>query len=85
MNVGGGDPDRCFVRGLALRRLGYRVLVLVDADKPPTPATVEAFEAVGGEHITWRAGHALEDELFISLPDAGVDALLQRGILTTDE
>lgn len=45
----------------------------------PTPATVEAFEAAGGEHITWRAGHALEDELFMSLPDAGVDALLQRG------
>lgn len=85
VNVGGGEPDRCFVRGLALSRLGYRVLVLVDADKPPTPATVEAFEAAGGEHITWRAGRALEDELFMSLPDAGVDALLQRGIELMEE
>ncbi|EPD7239539.1 TOPRIM nucleotidyl transferase/hydrolase domain-containing protein [Escherichia coli] len=85
VNVGGGEPDRCFVRGLALRRLGYRVLVLVDADKPPTPATVEAFQAAGGEHITWRAGRALEDELFMSLPDAGVDALLQRGIELMEE
>lgn len=85
VNVGGGEPDRCFVRGLALRRLGYRVLVLVDADKPPTTATVEAFEAAGGEHITWRAGRALEDELFMSLPDAGVDALLQRGIELMEE
>jgi putative ATP-dependent endonuclease of OLD family len=85
VNVGGGEPDRCFVRGLALRRLGYRVLVLIDADKPPTPATVQAYEAAGGEHITWRAGRALEDELFLSLPDAGVDALLQRAIELLDE
>ncbi|ANK24883.1 MULTISPECIES: ATP-dependent nuclease [Klebsiella pneumoniae complex] len=85
VNVGGGEPDRCFVRGLALRRLGYRVLVLVDADKPPTPATVEVFEAAGGEYLTWRAGRALEDELFMSLPDAGVDALLQRGIELMEE
>ncbi|MFT2792730.1 ATP-dependent nuclease [Serratia sp. T13T92] len=85
VNVGGGEPDRCFVRGLALRRLGYRVLVMVDADKPPTGATVQAYVDAGGEYITWREGRALEDELFLSLPDAGVDALLQRAIDLVEE
>ncbi|WP_230414002.1 ATP-dependent nuclease [Collimonas silvisoli] len=85
VNVGGGEPDRCFVRGTALRKLGYRVLVLVDADKPPTPAAVEAFQAMGGEWITWRPGRALEDELFQSLPDVAVDQLLQRAVEWLDE
>ncbi|GAB3215490.1 hypothetical protein GCM10027295_11360 [Pseudaeromonas pectinilytica] len=85
VNVGGGEPDRCFFRGLALRRLGYRVLVIVDADKPPTAATVQEFVDAGGEYITWREGRALEDELFLSLPDAGVDALLQRAIDLVEE
>ncbi|ELM3617458.1 AAA family ATPase [Aeromonas sobria] len=85
VNVGGGEPDRCFVRGLALRRLGYRVLVMVDADKPPTAAIVQAYVDAGGEYITWRDGRALEDELFLSLPDAGVDALLQRAVDLMEE
>ncbi len=85
VNVGGGEPDRCFVRGLALRQLGYRVLVMVDADKPPTAATVQAYVDAGGEYITWREGRALEDELFLSLPDEGVDALLQRAIDLVEE
>ncbi|HED8873773.1 ATP-dependent nuclease [Pseudomonas aeruginosa] len=80
VNVGGGEPDRCFVRGLALLKLGYRVMVLIDADKPPTPEVVEAYRAAGGEFITWRAGRALEDELFLSLPDAAVDAMIQCAV-----
>jgi len=80
VNAGGGEPDRCLVRGLALLRLGYRVMVLIDADKPPTPATVEAFHAAGGELITWRENRALEDELFLSLPDVAVDTMLQRAV-----
>ncbi|AZQ52780.1 ATP-dependent endonuclease [Burkholderia cenocepacia] len=85
VNVGGGEPDRCLVRGKALRKLGCRVLVLVDADKPPTPAAVQAYEALGGEWITWRQGRALEDELFLSLPDVAVDQLLQRAVDWLDE
>ncbi|MGO4158705.1 ATP-dependent nuclease [Cupriavidus sp. YAF13] len=84
-NVGGGEPDRCFVRGLALLRLGYRVMVLVDADKPPTQATIDAYRAAGGEFITWRPARALEDELFLSLPDIAVDAMLQRAIEFLDQ
>ncbi|MDR8105068.1 AAA family ATPase [Burkholderia cenocepacia] len=85
VNVGGGDPDRCFIRALAMLNLGYRVMVLVDADKPPTQALVDTYRARGGEFITWRLPRALEDELFLSLPDAAVDALLHRAVAFLDE
>jgi putative ATP-dependent endonuclease of the OLD family len=76
VNVGGGDADKCYRRGIALLSLGYRVLVLADADKPPTPAVVAEFVAAGGKVISWRAGRALEDELFSCLPDALVMDLI---------
>lgn len=78
VNVGGGHPDKCFARGMALLRLGYRVLVIVDADKPPTPEVVANFHAAGGQSLTWRDGRALEDELFRTLPDVAIDALLTK-------
>ncbi len=78
VDVGGSNPDRCFTRGAALLRLGYRVLVFVDADKSPTPAGAAAFHAAGGQSLTWRAGRALEDELFCSLGDDAIDALLAK-------
>ncbi|MFC6949662.1 ATP-dependent endonuclease [Paraburkholderia dipogonis] len=78
VDVGGSNPDRCFTRGAALLRLGYRVLVLVDADKPPTAEVAAAFHAAGGQSLTWRAGRALEDELFCSLGDDAIDALLAK-------
>ena len=80
VDVGGSNPDRCFTRGTALLRLGYRVLVFVDADKAPTPDVVAAYQALGGQTLTWRAGHALEDELFRSLSDGAIDALLEKAI-----
>lgn len=78
VDVGGSNPDRCFTRGTALLGLGYRVLVLVDADKPTTPAVAAAFHAAGGQALTWRPGRALEDELFSSLTDNAIDALLAK-------
>jgi hypothetical protein len=80
VDVGGSNPDRCFTRGTALLRLGYRVLVFVDADKPPTPDVVAAYQALGGQTLTWRAGRTLEDELFRSLGDGAIDALLEKAI-----
>ncbi|WP_051379115.1 ATP-dependent nuclease [Derxia gummosa] len=76
----GSNANRCFERGTALLRLGYRVLVLADADKPPTPAVVDAFHAAGGQSVTWRAGRALEDELFLSLPYVAIDKLIAKAI-----
>ncbi len=78
VDVGGSNPDRCFVRGTALLRLGYRVLVLVDADKPLTPEIAATFHAAGGQSLSWRVGRALEDELFCSLGEDAIDALLAK-------
>lgn len=78
VDTGGSEPNRCFERGSALLKLGYRVLVLADSDKPPTPAVVKAFHDSGGESVVWRSGCALEDELFHSLSDEAIAALLTK-------
>lgn len=60
VDAGGGSPDQCFVRGEAFLKLGYRVLVFIDADKPILNiGLVERFIAAGGQYITWRPGLAL--------------------------
>lgn len=76
VDVGGGEADRAFVRAGVFQRLGYRVAVLQDNDKAPTPDTVKKFIDAGGFHLAWRNGRALEDELFASVPVAAVSALL---------
>lgn len=78
-NAEGGSPDQCFTRGEVFLRLGYRVLVFVDADKPVlTAGLVERFLEAGGQYIMWRPGFALEDEIFRYLSDSAVDALLRK-------
>ncbi|HEP8184351.1 AAA family ATPase [Pseudomonas aeruginosa] len=78
VNAGGGTPDNSLIRGAALRNLGYRVLVFVDADKPSTAGLAEAFLAAGGQILTWRQGLTLEDEIFRHLSDQALDALLAK-------
>lgn len=79
VDSGGGTPDQCFTRGKAFLKLGYRVLVFVDADKPiTTVGLVESFVAAGGQYITWRPGLALEDELFRHSSNDAVSALLSK-------
>ncbi len=79
VDAGGGSPDQCFTRAEAFLRLGYRVLVFVDADKPVTTVgLIERFTAAGGQYITWRPGFALEDELFRHCSDDAVHALLNK-------
>ncbi len=77
-NAGGGNPNNSLNRGTALRGLGYRVLVFVDADKPAGEGVMEAFLAAGGQVLTWRPGLALEDELFRCLSETALDALLAK-------
>jgi len=80
VNANGGAPDLCLQRGLALAALGYRVAVFIDADKAPSPELVSQLAAAGIPMITWRAGNALEDELFQVLPNEAIDALLAIAI-----
>lgn len=79
VDSGGGSPDQCFTRGEAFLKLGYRVLVFVDADKPvSTVGLVERFVAAGGQYLTWRPGLALEDELFRHSSNDAVHMLLNK-------
>lgn len=80
VDCGGGGPNQPFERAAAFHALGYRVAVIRDDDKPPTEATENAFKAAGGHVAKWRAGRALEQELFLSLNEAGVTALLAKAI-----
>lgn len=80
VDCGGGGPNQPFERAAAFHALGYRVAVIRDDDKPPTEATENAFMAAGGHVTKWGAGRALEQELFLSLDEAGVSALLAKAI-----
>jgi putative ATP-dependent endonuclease of OLD family len=76
VDCSGGDSDRPFRRADAFHRLGYRVAVLRDDDKQPTATIEQGFKDAGGIVFAWRAGRALEDELFASLTDNSIGALL---------
>ncbi|MBV7483239.1 ATP-dependent endonuclease [Bordetella sp. BOR01] len=80
VNAGGSTPDLCLEKALVMRRLGYNVTAFIDADKAPTPALLETVAAEGVGLLTWRAGRALEDELFICMTDAAIDSLLGYAI-----
>lgn len=80
VDAGGGGPDRCFYRGRTFQKLGYRVAVVQDNDKAPTPALVEEFTSAGGYLLAWHHGRALEDELFASLPADAVAAMIARAL-----
>ena len=48
VDCGGGGPDQPFERAAAFHELGYRVAVIRDDDKPPTPDVEATFLALGG-------------------------------------
>jgi len=79
VDCGGGEPDRPYTRAAAFQSLGYRVMVVRDDDKKPTPAIEQAFVQNGGAVVAYRAGRALEDELFGSLTPAACQKLINFG------
>ena len=80
VDSGGGDVDRPFKRAASFYALGYRIAIVRDDDKKPTEAVQTAFTDGGGKIVAWRDGRALEDELFLSLTEDGVDKLVDRAI-----
>jgi len=78
--VDSGGVDRIFKRANAFLTLGYRVAVVRDDDKPPTEAVERAFKDAGGKVMCWRSGHALEDELFLSLSQDAVGKLVEYAV-----
>ena len=80
-----GGGHELFKRALAFQALGYRVAALRDSDVHPTPDLEAAFMQAGGQVYRWRAGRALEDELFLSVGPATVARLLALAISAKDE
>ena len=76
VDCGGGEPDRPYARAAAFQSLGYRTMVLRDDDKRPTVAVEQAFVQNGGTVVAYRAGRALEDELFDSLTPTACQKLI---------
>ncbi|WP_438307796.1 ATP-dependent nuclease [Burkholderia pseudomallei] len=76
VDCGGGEPDRPYARAAVFQSLGYRVMVVRDDDKRPTPAIEQAFLERGGAVVAYRAGRALEDELFGSLTPVACQHLI---------
>lgn len=80
INVGGGHPDKAYERAIAFQTLGYRVMVVRDADIQPNPGLEAQLIQSGGAVIHWREPLFLEQELFQSLAAGTCMKLLHRAI-----
>jgi putative ATP-dependent endonuclease of OLD family len=80
VDCGGGGPDNALKQAAAFQALGYRTAIVRDDDIKPTEPIEEAFKAGGGAVFAWCDGCTLENDLFYSLGDEGVDGLIQRAI-----
>lgn len=78
--VDAGGVNKLYVRACALQKLGYRTAVLRDDDLKPDAAAEDAFKRAGGNVMRWWDGCALEEDLFLSLSDAGARKLLAAAI-----
>jgi hypothetical protein len=75
-----GRGDTTYRRANAFVALGYRTLIVRDADKPPDSAEADAFARSGGAVIKWTDGRALEQELFESVSDEAVLLLIEQAV-----
>lgn len=75
-----GRGKSMFKTACDFRSLGYRTAVLRDDDERPTPELEESFKKTGGSLFSWRAGRATEQELFLSLTERAVQALIGLAI-----
>ena len=76
--VDAGGVNKLYGRVQAFVALGYRTLAFRDDDAQPSASDEAQFVAGGGKLVMWRPGRALEDELFIGLPDAAINELIER-------
>lgn len=80
---GGGDTT--FARATAFQQMGYRTAVLRDSDIAVHGNLEAGFLQAGGQVFKWADGHALEDELFMSLSIGAARQLLERAIDLKEE
>ncbi len=75
-----GGGENVFKRARSFQFLGYRTAVLHDSDKIPTPDIKAEIEAAGAPTFAWRQGCALEEELFLALPEPTAMKLLEYAV-----
>ena len=80
VDSGGGSADMPYRRAAAFQAMGYRTAIVRDDDIKPTALVEAEYIAGGGKVFAWQAGRALEDELFMSLTNEGVEKLVERAI-----
>ena len=80
-----GHGDTTYRRANVLAVLGYRTLILRDDDKAPDATEAARFTAAGGSVLRWRSGRALEQELFASLSEGAVTALIEEAVENVGE
>jgi len=71
-----GVGHTAIARAITFQSLGYKVALLCDSDVPINGDQETDFITKGGKIFQWREDHALEDELFSSLSDHAIEALL---------
>ena len=81
---GGGIP-KAATRAAAFAKLGYRTLLLMDDDRPLTPAERAPIDREGASVITWGNGQATEEALFNELGWPDVLTLLDIAVQIWNE
>ena len=80
-----GRGGELLSRAIAFQSLGYRTAILRDDDRPMDAAKEAAFRSGGGTILSWGSGRAIEDALFLGLPEIGVSRLLERAVVFNSE
>lgn len=75
--VDAGGVDKIYGAAKVFLDLKYGCATLRDDDKQPKAEDEKAFKAGGGSVFQWRAGFAIEDELFASAPYEVVEKLVR--------
>lgn len=71
-----GGGSTMFARAATFGRMGYRTALWRDSDVGPTPEQQASLDAAGVVQFAWDAANSTEMQLFQSLPEAAVLALV---------
>lgn len=85
VDVGGKSPEHILERSQVFTQWGYRTKVFLDADVKIPEDARKAAEMDGVTVCTWDDSLALEEALFMWLPDYGVDKLIKLAIKLNSE
>lgn len=80
-----GGGTNTLKRALAFQALGYKTAILRDTDRPADEEERAAFLGAGGSVFEWEGDRAIETELFASLPDDAVEAMIEAAIAEKGE